>query len=44
MSMTDFVEKYSPLGNEQVSDDVVSIAGKKFIHNNAFIFISNNIL
>jgi hypothetical protein len=25
--MTDFVEKYSPLGNEQVSDDVVSIAG-----------------
>ena len=49
MSMTDFVEKYSPLGNEQVSDEVVSIAGIKFIHNNTyilkyFIFIYNNIL
>ena len=28
ISMTDFVDKYSPLGNDQVSDDVVSMAGK----------------
>lgn len=28
ISMTEFVEKYSHLTNEQVSDDKVSVAGK----------------
>ncbi len=30
MSLTDFVDKYSPLATEQVSDDVVSVAGRVY--------------
>ncbi len=28
--MTDFVEKYSSLANEQVSDDTVNLAGRVY--------------
>lgn len=30
LSMTSFIEKYTPLTNEQVSDDVVNIAGRVY--------------
>lgn len=30
ISMTEFIEKYSPLTNEQVSDDVVTVAGRVY--------------